>query len=195
MVSAAESGRPVPAPEAEEGVRRGDLHLIEHQVPADDHQRETEEEGADAARRSSGAARTSWAGRCFPRRRKGLHGAALRPPVHFRFAEGKMSMRQFNGAHRAFPRGRGRNANVCRPGTDFQIGKIEVVASTGTYVDSPFHRYASGVDLAGLRIEQLADLDTLRISPRCPPTRPRLHTVPVKMKGFGTFPVRAYAAV
>ena len=35
------------------------------------------------------------------------------------------------------------------PGTEFQIGKIEMVANTGTYVDSPFHRYPQGKDLAG----------------------------------------------
>lgn len=51
------------------------------------------------------------------------------------------------------------------PGTTFQIGKIEMVANTGTYVDAPFHRYADGVDLAGLRLEQLADLDTVVVRP------------------------------
>ncbi|MEJ7599776.1 MAG: cyclase family protein [Kofleriaceae bacterium] len=175
------------------------------------------------------------------------------------------------------------------PGTEFQIGKIEMVANTGTYVDSPFHRYADGTDLAGLRLEQLADLDTivastdaavigpevfeglelrgkalmvhtnwsrhfgtpaygtghpylteaaaqllvsagvvfvgidsLNIDGMSDGTRPvhttllgagipigehytnlaalpakgaRLHTAPVKVKGFGTFPVRAYAIV
>jgi kynurenine formamidase len=45
------------------------------------------------------------------------------------------------------------------PGVEFQSGRIEMVANTGTYVDSPFHRYADGVDLAGLRLEQLANLD------------------------------------
>jgi arylformamidase len=44
------------------------------------------------------------------------------------------------------------------PGTEFQIGRIEMVANTGTYLDSPFHRYADGDDLAALRLEQLADL-------------------------------------
>jgi kynurenine formamidase len=44
-------------------------------------------------------------------------------------------------------------------GTEFQIGKIEMVANTGTYVDSPFHRFAEGIDLAGLPLESLADLD------------------------------------
>jgi kynurenine formamidase len=47
------------------------------------------------------------------------------------------------------------------PGTEFQIGKIEMVANTGTYVDSPFHRYAGGRDLAELPLESLADLDCL----------------------------------
>lgn len=175
------------------------------------------------------------------------------------------------------------------PGTEFQIGKIELVANTGTYVDSPFHRYAEGTDLAGLRLDQLADLETivassdataigpelfegldlhgkglarphrlvpslrhpavrhghpyltgpaaellvsagvafvgidsLNIDGMADGTRPvhttllgagipigehftniaalpssgaRLHTAPVKVKGFGTFPVRAYAIV
>ena len=44
-------------------------------------------------------------------------------------------------------------------GTEFQIGKIEMVANTGTYIDSPFHRYAHGCDLSELKLESLADLD------------------------------------
>jgi kynurenine formamidase len=44
------------------------------------------------------------------------------------------------------------------PGTEFHIGKIEMVANTGTYLDAPFHRYADGDDLAALRLERLADL-------------------------------------
>lgn len=43
-------------------------------------------------------------------------------------------------------------------GTEFQIGKIEMVANTGTYVDSPFHRYADGKDLSELPLEALAHL-------------------------------------
>ena len=35
-------------------------------------------------------------------------------------------------------------------GTEFQIGKIEMVANTGTYLDSPFHRYGHGKDLSEL---------------------------------------------
>jgi len=44
------------------------------------------------------------------------------------------------------------------PGTEFHIGRIDMVANTGTYVDSPFHRYADGLDLAALPLESLADL-------------------------------------
>lgn len=43
-------------------------------------------------------------------------------------------------------------------GTEFHIGKIELVANTGTYVDSPFHRFADGKDLSELPLESLADL-------------------------------------
>jgi arylformamidase len=46
-------------------------------------------------------------------------------------------------------------------GTEFHIGKIEMVANTGTYIDSPFHRYASGKDLSGLPLSSIADLDGL----------------------------------
>jgi arylformamidase len=44
-------------------------------------------------------------------------------------------------------------------GTSFQIGKIDLVANTGTYVDSPFHRFEDGNDLSELALEQVADLD------------------------------------
>ena len=43
-------------------------------------------------------------------------------------------------------------------GSSFQIGRIDMVANTGTYVDSPFHRYAEGKDLAELPLTCLADL-------------------------------------
>ncbi|MEE4303503.1 MAG: cyclase family protein [Wenzhouxiangella sp.] len=43
-------------------------------------------------------------------------------------------------------------------GTSFHIGRIDMVANTGTYVDSPFHRFADGKDLSELALESLADL-------------------------------------
>jgi kynurenine formamidase len=45
------------------------------------------------------------------------------------------------------------------PGTEFHIGKIEMVANTGTYLDSPFHRFEHGKDLSQLPLESLAKLE------------------------------------
>jgi kynurenine formamidase len=49
------------------------------------------------------------------------------------------------------------------PGTEFQIGKIEMVSNTGTYVDCPFHRYEDGRDLSQVEIESFTDLDGIVI--------------------------------
>jgi arylformamidase len=46
-------------------------------------------------------------------------------------------------------------------GSSFQIGRIDMVANTGTYLDAPFHRYEDGADLADLPLESLADLPAL----------------------------------
>ncbi len=45
------------------------------------------------------------------------------------------------------------------PGTEFQIGKIEMVANTGTYIDCPFHRFENGKDLSEVGLEQFTDLE------------------------------------
>ena len=52
-------------------------------------------------------------------------------------------------------------------GTTFQIGIIEMVANTGTYIDAPFHRYAGEIDLSGLDLASLANLDGIvfRVGP------------------------------
>jgi kynurenine formamidase len=47
------------------------------------------------------------------------------------------------------------------PGVEVHIGKIEMVANTGTYLDAPFHRYADGKDLSRLPLESLAGLDAV----------------------------------
>jgi len=54
-----------------------------------------------------------------------------------------------------------RDASVGKyaPGVTFQIGRISLVANTGTYLDSPWHRYAEGKDLSGLALERLVDLE------------------------------------
>ncbi len=45
------------------------------------------------------------------------------------------------------------------PGTEFQIGRIDMIANTGTYLDTPFHRYAHGKDLSEIELENLTGLD------------------------------------
>ena len=49
------------------------------------------------------------------------------------------------------------------PGTEFQIGKIEMVTNTGTYLDCPFHRYADGKDLSQIQLENIAELKAILI--------------------------------
>lgn len=49
------------------------------------------------------------------------------------------------------------------PGVSFHIGRIELVANTGTYVDAPFHYHADGPDVAGLALERLVDVPAVRI--------------------------------
>jgi kynurenine formamidase len=48
-------------------------------------------------------------------------------------------------------------------GTTFQIGRVEMIANTGTYIDAPFHRFEDGIDLSGLPLERLADVEGLVI--------------------------------
>jgi len=61
-------------------------------------------------------------------------------------------------------------------GTEFQIGKIEMIANTGTYIDSPFHRYPDGIDISELSLDSLVgvecivvriDEDVTSIGPDC----------------------------
>ena len=49
------------------------------------------------------------------------------------------------------------------PGTEFQIGRITMVANTGTYIDSPFHRYADGDDVADFELASIALLDAVLV--------------------------------
>ena len=50
------------------------------------------------------------------------------------------------------------------PGTEFHIGRIEMSTNTGTYLDTPFHRFADGFDLAGLPLEAVADVPGLVVA-------------------------------
>jgi kynurenine formamidase len=51
--------------------------------------------------------------------------------------------------------------SVYEPGTEFQIDAITMVGNTGTYLDSPFHRYAEGLDLAALPLESCVELSAV----------------------------------
>ena len=48
-------------------------------------------------------------------------------------------------------------------GAEFQIGRIDMVGNTGTYVDVPFHRFADGKDLAAVALERFVDLPAIVI--------------------------------
>jgi arylformamidase len=53
---------------------------------------------------------------------------------------------------------------VYAPGVEFHIGKIEMVANTGTYLDAPFHRYPDGIDVSELPLDRLAGLPGLVVA-------------------------------
>lgn len=52
------------------------------------------------------------------------------------------------------------------PGTEFHIGVVTLAANTGTYVDTPYHRYPDGADLSRVPLEKLADLPGLVVRAR-----------------------------
>jgi arylformamidase len=61
---------------------------------------------------------------------------------------------------------RAASRDVYAAGTEFAIGAITMVGNTGTYLDSPFHRYADGADLAGLDLNTLVDLPAIVVHRR-----------------------------
>jgi kynurenine formamidase len=72
--------------------------------------------------------------------------------------EGMVTYRGLPGPHICDFWTREDSAKNYDDGASFQIGRIDMVANTGTYLDSPFHRYSEGKDLAGLDLAQLAAL-------------------------------------
>lgn len=64
-------------------------------------------------------------------------------------------------------RSRASSREFYAPGTEFHIGRIEMVANTGTYIDAPFHRYPDGKDLSQLSLDAIADLPGVCISVPC----------------------------
>jgi len=49
------------------------------------------------------------------------------------------------------------------PGTEFQIGRLDMVANTGTYIDCPFHRFPDGKDLSEVALERFVDLPAVTV--------------------------------
>jgi kynurenine formamidase len=58
---------------------------------------------------------------------------------------------------------REQSREIYAPGTEFQIGKIEMVANTGTYLDCPFHRYENGRDMSQVALDSLTDLEAILV--------------------------------
>jgi len=74
-------------------------------------------------------------------------------------------------------------------GSSFQIGRIDMVANTGTYLDSPFHRYAEGKDLSELPLPSLADLRGIVVR------RPWENELATSASHFGGIDVRGRAVL
>ena len=71
------------------------------------------------------------------------------------------------------------------PGTEFQIGRIEMVGNTGTYIDSPYHRYADGDDVADFALDSIAAVDAVvvRVAGARDRAIPRSAFVPFDVRG------------
>jgi kynurenine formamidase len=75
------------------------------------------------------------------------------------------------------------------PGTEFQIGRVEMVGNTGTYIDSPYHRYADRDDIAALALDTIASLDAVVV--RVTGARDRA----IARSAFAPFDVRGKAVL
>ena len=71
------------------------------------------------------------------------------------------------------------------PGVQFAIGEITLCGNTGTYVDSPFHRYPDRADLAALPLDRLAEVDGIVVDVTGAATRAigRSHFLPYQVGG------------
>ena len=75
--------------------------------------------------------------------------------------EGMTTYRDFPGPHICDFWTREESAAFYEDGSSFHIGRIDMIANTGTYLDAPFHRYADGADVAALELDQVAALPGL----------------------------------
>ena len=58
---------------------------------------------------------------------------------------------------------REKSKSIYADGASFQIGKIEMVGNTGTYIDCPFHRYEDGKDLSQVALQRFVNLEAILI--------------------------------
>jgi kynurenine formamidase len=79
-------------------------------------------------------------------------------------------------------------------GTSFQIGKIEMVTNTGTYIDCPFHRYADGKDISQISLDQIS-LDAVAELPAVVVHVPYTTTLAVDKKYFEGLNLEGHAVL
>lgn len=87
---------------------------------------------------------------------------------HFRFIDLSHTITEGLITYKGFPApvicdymSREASKRFYEEGTSFQIGKIEMIANTGTYLDSPFHRFQEGKDISELELSDLAELEAV----------------------------------
>lgn len=73
-------------------------------------------------------------------------------------SDGMVTYKGFPGPHICDFWTREESAAFYDDGSSFHIGRIDMVANSGTYLDAPFHRFADGADIAGLDLARLAAL-------------------------------------
>jgi arylformamidase len=84
---------------------------------------------------------------------------------------------------------RERARELYAPGTEFQIGRIDMVANTGTYIDCPFHRYEHGKDLSEVELERFTGLPCIVVKV------PHAQTLEVGKKFFENLDVKGKAVL
>jgi kynurenine formamidase len=84
---------------------------------------------------------------------------------------------------------RDQSRSLYAAGTEFHIGRVEMVANTGTYLDTPYHRYADGYDLTGLPLEMVSGVpgSTVRVS--------GINRRAIDWQAFAAVPVRGRAVL
>jgi kynurenine formamidase len=78
-----------------------------------------------------------------------------------RIAEGMTTYPGIPGPRLGVHLSREASRELYAPGTEFHIGTITMAGNTGTYLDTPHHRYPDGPDLSQVPASRLADLPGL----------------------------------